>query len=360
MFRACTMVLGVLWLALSGVPSGVAETLYTVTDLGTLPGGSYSKAGGINASGQVVGWADIAGADHAFLYSNGTMSDLGTLGGTISRAYGINTNGQVIGESTDANGNGRAFLYTAGTMTDLGTVVGFPSGATAINGSGQVVGWAGGHAFLYSNGTMTDLGTLSGYAKSCAQAINSGGQVVGWVDDAPVYDYLSRAFLYSNGTMQDLVGTLPGYPYSVARGINDNGEVVGWANTASGATPLRAFLYSISTSTWTDLGTLGGDRSAALAINNSGQIVGGSGHAFLYSNGTMTDLNSLLITPGWTLTGAEAINDNGWIVGQGINPAGETHAFLLTPVPEPSTLALLLTGTIALLGYAWLRRKWAA
>lgn len=59
--------------------------LYRLTDLGTL-GGSSSSAFGINDTGQVVGSSAIAGdaVQHAFLYSNGSMADLGTLGGANS------------------------------------------------------------------------------------------------------------------------------------------------------------------------------------------------------------------------------------------------------------------------------------
>jgi probable HAF family extracellular repeat protein len=95
----------------------------------------------------------------------------------------------------------------------------------------------------------------------------------------------------------------------------------------------------------TDLGTLGGTNSSSYAygINNNGQVVGRSsttsnayGEAFLYSGGKMTDLNNLIpANPGWTLTQANAINDSGQIVGFGFNPSGQTHAFLLTPVPVP-------------------------
>jgi len=45
--------------------------------------------------------------------------------------------------------------------------------------------------------------------------------------------------------------------------------------------------------TFTDLGTLGGNGSEAFAINNSGQVVGGSQHAFLYDGSTMRDLGTL-------------------------------------------------------------------
>ena len=78
--------------------AGAAE--YTVTDLGTLPGGSASAAYSINNSGQVVGYSTTSGNNHAFLYSGGTMNDLGTLpGGDGSSANSINNSGQVVGSS---------------------------------------------------------------------------------------------------------------------------------------------------------------------------------------------------------------------------------------------------------------------
>jgi probable HAF family extracellular repeat protein len=83
-----------------------------------------------------------------------------------------------------------------------------------------------------------------------------------------------------------------------------------------------------------DLGTLGGSSSYATAINDSGQVVGGTGgHAFLYDNGKMVDLNTLISSgSGWVLESATAINDSGQIVGCGTNSRGKTDAFLLTPL----------------------------
>src|SRR5260370_690276 len=80
-----------------------------------------------------------------------------------------------------------------------------------------------------------------------------------------------------------------------------------------------------------DLGTLGGDRSFAFAINNRGQIVGesitasGNGHAFLFEDGVMVDLGTL---PGGTTSFAFGINNRGQVVGEATTASGARHAFL--------------------------------
>jgi hypothetical protein len=59
---------------------------------------------------------------------------------------------------------------------------------------------------------------------------------------------------------------------------------------------------------------------------------------------------------GWVLYEAHAINDAGEIVGSGtIN--GQEHAFLLTPVPEPSAFVLTSLGGLLLIGYGWFVRR---
>ena len=74
-------------------------------DLGTL-GGSFSMASAINDEGQVVGQANIEGdlAGHAFTWRDGIMTDLGTLpGDTSSRAVTIDSDGQIFGYSCRVN-----------------------------------------------------------------------------------------------------------------------------------------------------------------------------------------------------------------------------------------------------------------
>jgi probable HAF family extracellular repeat protein len=137
-----------------------APQLVPILDLGTLPGGNSSDATGINDRGQVVGVSQTASGEyHAFLWQEGTMTDLGTLPGAAlpeSAAYGINARGQVVGDGYFASSTLHAFLWQEGTMTDLGTLP--PpafrfSSARGINDRGQVVGGgytaSGFHAFLW-------------------------------------------------------------------------------------------------------------------------------------------------------------------------------------------------------------------
>ena len=135
----------IMWIFVCEVSQAVTYS-YSITDLGTL-GGSESCAYGISDGGQVVGWAyTTGGINHAFLYSDSTMHDLGTLGGTsgYSFAYGINDSGQVVGQTSIAGGANHACLYSGSTMYDLGTLGGTSgfSFAYDVNQSGQVAGGA--------------------------------------------------------------------------------------------------------------------------------------------------------------------------------------------------------------------------
>jgi len=208
--------------------------------------------------------------------------------------------------------------------------------------------------------TVTDLGTLGGF-DTYAYGINNSGQVAGML-------YNNHAFFWSSSTGMQDIGALPSTraSYSMGYDINDNSQVVGQSTDSAGN--YHPFLWSSDTG-MQDLGNLPGGRgSGAIGINAYGVVVGSgynsddSSRAFLWSsvNG-LQDLNGLIPTgSGWSLQYATAINDNGWIIGSGVNPRGQKHAFLLTPIPEPSTFALLGAGAIGLVAFAWRWKRRAA
>ena len=322
----------------------VSTPLYHAYDLGNL-GGSSAVPWAINAEGDIVGSATPAsgGLNHPFLYTHGQMLDLGTLGGAYGFAQSINNLGQVTGYAQGPNGNPRAFLYSNGSMSFLGGPLSVMSYGYGINDHGLI---AGGYypstsgperAFLYENGRAADLGTL-GSPWAEASGINNLGQVTGYSQNA---GGSFRAFIYSNGRMTDL-GALATDSWGTA--INDLGQVVGYANVSSPAQQ-HAFLWT--SGHMIDLGSPYGpfNESLALGINNAGQVVGwyssGNEHAFLYSGGQMFDLDSLLDTPtGTFFLAAYGINDSGQIAARG----ADNHIYLVTPVPEPASGALLVVG----------------
>jgi probable HAF family extracellular repeat protein len=254
-------------------------------DLGTLPGGDFSRANGINSRGQIVGESSTATTtNHAFLFADGFMQDLGVLPGVSnpyagSSANAINDRGQIVGYSSASNnGPVHAFLFSDGLMRDLGTLGGIFSGgdsvATDINENGHVVGDASqpgtptSHAFLFDGTQMEDLGTLPGGTSSCARAINNSGQIVGYAD-IPTGD--RHAFLFSDGVMKDL-GTLPGYTASFATSINESGVVFGYSVGPNGSR-----MFQFSDGVMTDLGNYDYSKiSFVQAFNGKGLGAGWS------------------------------------------------------------------------------------
>ncbi len=329
------------------VSISAAQTSYTLTDLGVLSKKGFSVAHAVNANGEATGseGADNSNLSNVFLYSDGTMTSLGTLGGNSGVGNGINSSGEIAGYSQNSSGAYRAFLASDGKLTDLGDLGGGSAVAYGINDAGQVVGSAvtfdgSNHPFLYSNGTMTDLGTLGSPAGTdywnSAQGINNSGVVAG-TSYNPKGNF--RGFVWSSGKMIQM-GTLGG-AWSQAYAINNKGQITGIAYTTNDL-EAHAFLANCGTCQLKDLGTIEGKTSTTwgFGINDAGVVVGqstatsGAGYvAFIYSNGKMQDLNKLIPAgSGWVLIEADGINNAGQIVGTMMrNGSGEEHGYLLTP-----------------------------
>lgn len=127
--------------------NGVPESL------GTLGGNAWNTPTGINARGDIIGFANIAPGiafrPHAFLWTaREGMVDLGTLpGDSTSQASGINESGSVVGQSCNAEDVCRGFIWIRGAMHDLQSLA-VPVGnvtliaANDIDDSGRITGRA--------------------------------------------------------------------------------------------------------------------------------------------------------------------------------------------------------------------------
>lgn len=335
------------------VPAQAQSTQYTVTDLGAF------TARAINNSSSVVGSMGKV----AVLFRDGVLTDispsLGPSVDTIAEARGINDLDQVVGGVTICdlvgdiciNGRNRAFFFDKGTTTVLGTLGGRDSQAFGINNAGQITGWsdtAGSapgvngdpHAFIFKEGLFQDIGAADGLRSTIAFSINTGGQVTGRGSSSSAST--SGAFIFSSGLFLFFESRGTGHD------ISNSGQIVGLLSGNDDGSG-RAFLFTGGVVQ--DLGTLTPQHtfSNALAINNSGKVVGYSNpsffslegeRAFVFSGGVMQDLNDLIPSnSGWVLNRATDINDVGQIVGNGqLN--GQNRAFMLTPT-EPMLLTEL-------------------
>ncbi len=260
--------------------------------------GVQGMARAINDSGTVVGetGSDAAlttgvGNGVAFMYSGGVYTALGTLGGTASGAWGINNSGTIVGMSNIAADPANvlvahAFMYSGGTMNDLGTnSPGGYSRAHGINAAGESVGRGSVGTFYNSDKFMaywdsTNALTLvtgpSTY--STAYDINNNGIIVG--NGRSLTSGLDQRAMWwdENGVIHTL-DPFAGGNRSQFWALNDAGVMVGYARDGLLAADNRATI-SYDGLTLIDLNTLVVDLTGwdtlteAYDINGSGQIVG--------------------------------------------------------------------------------------
>ena len=295
-------------------------------------GGTNSRGFGINYTGMIVGDSFFPPAmepkSHAALFKGGEfVVDLGVLKGQVfSRANGINAMGQVVGYSglTRDGDDSRAFMWSSQTgMIDIGTLGGAYAQANAINDAGAITGASDlpsmstkiTHAFIYCSQCMgsvrmRDLGVLGGNS-SYGMAINNSNHVAGYSTIKP-NDNRVHAFLHDGNKMIDL-GSLGskrwGSDESAALGVNNLDQVVGYTYLAA---------------------------LADMPI----QQVGFVWHKGANGKGQMIKLNKLLYGEGknYLVFSATAINDNGQIVAGAYDMrTGRARAVLLTPEgPAPT------------------------
>lgn len=267
-----------------------------------LPGDTYGMGMDINDLGQVAGHSSIRGVRYRPCFWDGIDPQPVQLGPT-GFAYGINNLGHMLVHAFPTQ---RAYVLIDGQEIDILDQDGLPASGWRINDQDQVA----------------------------AQLVVDGSVHAGVWD--PV------------GGMQDL-GELGGGS-SHAEDINDSGIVAGWSSHPDGDDHTVIWDTTTDPPQMRDLGILGNSptEERLLAINNLGQAVGDAwfadengdwwwlGIVWDEANG-LRDLNDLIDPDsGWLLSWTAAINDMGWIAGEGTNPDGEWHGFLLIPAAPPT------------------------
>jgi probable HAF family extracellular repeat protein len=391
--RICTWIAGISLFAALATPAllGAQEpsttqashsVRYTITDLGTLEGGTFSQPFFINRYGLVSGSSNLPdGNQHAVLWLGKLKLDIGApgLGGPNSIAFGDNDRFQSAGEAETSTPDPKnedfcgfgthltcsPFLWQDGGMIQLPTLGGNNGVATAINNRGEVSGFAENsipdpgcpapqvlefEPVVWEKGVIHKLPTFGGDPDGITYLINDNGEVVGGSGTCATFNRNSlnnllpvHALLWEKGKATDL-GNLGGQTGqaggNVAYGINNQGQVVGNSDLPDDTT-FHAFLWTKRTG-MQDLGTLSGDvASLSISINDVGTVVGASLdasfnlRAFRWEKGVMTDLNTLIAgdSPLYLLTGC-SINSRGEITGLGMTSTGEIHTYLASPTPR--------------------------
>jgi probable HAF family extracellular repeat protein len=253
-----------------------------------------------------------------------SITDLGTLGGTESFAYAINDSGQIVGSSRlTGNASMHGFLFGSGGMMDLNPLNSGDIqtvGPSDINKHGTIAsglmrdGVYTAAIFDSRTGQITLLGSLGGVAfgsfNGTATSVNDSGEVAGY---SYVDDLTRHAFLYKNGLMRDL-GSLGGY--SAALSINNAGEIVGFSSESPFGVAHPVVYRNGRISAINPFGDPS-NEGIAWKLNDRGVIVGeavngSSTNGFIYSRGAVTNIGTF---PGGRNSFAYAINDGGQVVG---------------------------------------------
>jgi len=307
---------------------------------------------GLSNNGIVVGTGFTTGFREGFWYdaSNSSMHQLPTLNG------GNSGFAQTITPSAT-----RSSGLIAGTL-DSGTA-GHLTHVAVYNLANPGAGWQDRGTLVSPNAAVNSPTNMT------INGINSSGELFGTGQnlankgDGFIYDPATAAAnAIATGTPLLDINNFFGSTSSTADFMNASGAVAGTFKTAAGVT--HAYLYSGGTAT--DLGTLGSGTLTVNGLTDAGIVLGSfdvntaSGHAFVSSGLGLVNLTTLVTLPSDALFGTTLIggNDNYWL-GQGYASAadfsaGNSHEFLISSVPEPSSLCLLGAGV---LGFFWAARR---
>jgi probable HAF family extracellular repeat protein len=287
-------------------------------------------------------------------------------GGTGTIGNGINDFGVVAGQYTAtggatvgfvraANGSFNAPIIAPGDNSNFTRSLGLNNAGTVVGDfitttPGPVVTF---HGYFLSGGSFTQY-DIGGPVSTTVSGINNKGHFAGTFGSTV---QPNQAFLNKNGVVETftLDPTLPFFGV----GLNDKDQVVGLSIDASNVQ--HGYVRDDGTGIITPIDVPGAMSTDALGINNAGRIVGsfvdgtGSTHGFLDVGGSFTQID----VPNSFFTVVAGINGRGDLTGTyGSNADGLQHGFIATVAPEPTSVARVGAGLLALWGRScWRRRR---
>jgi PEP-CTERM motif len=295
---------------------------------------TFTQALGINNANEIVGYGNMT-------IFNGFTLTLPPVAGNFTRLNvpGADGGTQVIGISNGASPASVGFYIKAGVTHGFANTGGQGGTFTTLD--------APGFAFTQLLGINHNGNTAAGYWTT--DPAGATGQIAGTVSP-----------MFNGATFTNINHLLPANTNSQATGVNDLGIVSGFYQEGPNTSPVFTAFFDQFGSI-TSFKVPGSVSTQALGINDQGWIVGD----YTVANGDMFGFldkgGGVFITLdpfGSTAVTANGINDNGNVVGFYVNAAGATIGFESaplgsTPIPEPSTWAMMLLGFAGLgfLGY---------
>ena len=186
--------------------------------------------------------------------------------------------------------------------------------------------------FVWRNGTLHTLDN-PGSADTALSSVNNRGVALGFYGNTTT----SQAAMYScQSGAWSTVPEISGMPIVEGYGVNDSGAAVGWAGGGDfvNSTSVAAWIWDPRSQSYSFFDVPGAPQYStyANAINDQGQIVGtfldtsGAVHGFLKDGETYTTID----VPGATGTYAYGFNNSGTIVGVFVTLYGSGGGFVRT------------------------------
>lgn len=278
---------------LLNTPAGAQA--YTTIDY---PASPVSFATDISDCGQIVGeyqyGANFGTQRYGYVFSNGVFAQVIFPGSSWTRAVGINCSGDIVGDyiinKSRGVGQELGYLLRAGVYTTIqfpGSDSTIPAG---INTNGDIVGWyhdkVGQHGFLLRAGVYSSIDFPGSAAFTEAWKINDSDEIAGRYIGTS--DGKHHMFVLSNGTFTAIPDVPDSYETAHVEdgGLNNLGVLAG--NYCSGKPCDEGSIgiphgFLLSKGVYTTFDYPGSTWTIAFGINSSDLVVG----AYLDSNGAM-------------------------------------------------------------------------